>query len=100
MATPIYKGKPAAANSGWLDGVGTWVSGSTPAYAGQSQYTRPPSGFFGSVTPAYKPAPPRIDGAVSAPDTMTAEADSECPDEPERITVLIPRELIEPQKAE
>ena len=98
MATPIYKAHPGAANSGWLNGLGTWVTGSTPAYAGQGQYARPSSGFFGGATPAYKPAPARIDGAVSAPDTMTAQAGSECSEEPERITVLIPRELIESQQ--
>lgn len=96
MASPIYKGAPSpAAHSGWLNGVTSWFTGSTPAYAGQGLSVRGSSGYFGAAMPAYKPAPMRTDGAMNAPD---AEPGSECPDEPERITVLIPRELIEPQQ--
>lgn len=97
MANPIYKGATQLnANRGWLNGLSSWFTGSVPAYAGQGQSTRG-SGYFGGATPAYKPAPARTDGAVYAPGAESVQASSECPDEPERITVLIPRELIEPQ---
>ena len=99
MATPIYKGSAQPnANGGWLTGLGSWFAGSAPAYAGRGQYAPASSGYFGGATPAYKPAPSAVDGAVYAPDAVAAEAVTECPAEPERITVLIPRELIEPQQ--
>lgn len=102
MSTPIYKGKAQpAADSGWLAGLGSWFGGPAPAYAGRGQATQASSGYLGGSTPAYKPAP-SPDGAVSAPDAVTTSAlapdDTGCPAEPERITVLIPRELIEPQQ--
>ncbi len=113
MATPIYKGKAQpAADSGWLTGLGSWFGGAAPAYAGRRQAAQGSSGYFGGTTPAYKPAPTSTDGAVSAykptptstdgtasaPDAVAADVVTECPDEPARITVLIPRELIEPQQ--
>ena len=102
MTTPIYKGKAQPpGDSGWLAGLGSWFGRSAPAYAGRGQATQASSGYFGGATPAYKPAP-SADGAVNAPDAVTtgaiASAGTECPTEPERITVLIPRELIEPQQ--
>jgi hypothetical protein len=88
MATPNYKGAPVPANSGWLSGLGSLFSGQAPAYAGQVQMTQS-AGFFGSAAPAYKTAP------TAAASATTADAAGGC-DEPERITVLIPRELIDP----
>lgn len=87
MATPNYKGAPVPANSGWLSGLGSLFAGQAPAYAGQGQVTQS-AGFFGSGAPAYKSAP-------TAAASATADTAGGC-DEPERITVLIPRELIDP----
>lgn len=94
MTTPNYKGKAQpTANSGWFGNLGSWFSGPKPAYtAAKGQ-----SGYLGGMTPAYKPAPATVNGA-NAPEAV--EADAECSTGPERITVLIPRELIEQQKAE
>ena len=93
MTTPNYKGKAQPpANSGWFGSLGSWFSGPKPAYtAAKGQ-----SGYLGGMTPAYKPAPTIVEGA-EAPGSM--ESDAECSG-PERITVLIPRELIEQQKTE
>ena len=88
MATPNYKGAPAPANSGWFSGISSLFTGQAPAYAGQGQVTQS-AGFFGSAAPAYKTAP------TAAAPASTADAVGGC-DEPERITVLIPRELIDP----
>ncbi len=67
MATPIYKGtgQPATAG-GWLSGLGSWFRSAAPAYAG-SQTTQGSTGFLGSATPAYKPAPTPNDGSTVAP---------------------------------
>src|SRR5688572_26479275 len=98
MASPIYKGVAQSnATGGWLTGLGSWFTGTPPAYAGKGRAPAS-SGYFGGAQPAYKPAPVRTDGAVYAPDAEMAEASSECPADAERITVLIPRELIEPQQ--
>jgi hypothetical protein len=95
MTTPNYKGKaqPTANSGGWFGNLGSWFSGPKPAYtAAKGQ-----SGYLGGMTPAYKPAPTNVDGA-NTPEAI--EADAECATGPERITVLIPRELIEQQKSE
>ena len=86
MATPAYKGKgQPAANSGWLSGFGSWFSVQAPVYAGAGQSVAGSSGYLGGSTPAYKPAP-----SVS-PDDTGAAGD-------ERITLVIPRELLESQE--
>lgn len=77
--TPIYKGlgQPTA-NSGWLSGVSRWFGGAAqPAYA-----TKPVAKPVTDQPPVAELVP-SIDG---------------CPIEPERITVLIPRELLGPQQ--
>jgi len=87
MATPAYKGKgQPAANSGWLSGFGSWFGVQAPVYAGAGQSVASSSGYLGGSTPAYKPAPSTSqDGAEGSPDD-------------ERITLVIPRELIESQQ--
>ena len=94
MTAPIYQGagQPTAAG-GWLSGFASWFGGPAPAYVGKGQAAQGSTGFFGGATPAYKPAPTSADGSAFGP-SATAEA---C-QEPERITVLIPRELLEPQQ--
>ena len=93
MATPIYKGagQPATAG-GWLSGLASWFSGPAPTYVGKGQTAQASTGYLGSTTPAYKPAPASTDGT---PPTPSADAGQEG----ERFTVLIPisRELIERQ---
>ena len=99
MATPIYKGTgQPAATGGWLSGLGSWFGGPAPAYVSKGQS----SGYLGGATPAYKPAPASTAGnaattSANADDDSDDDDDGECR-EPERITVLIPRELIEPQQ--
>ena len=92
MAMPIYKGpdQPVAAG-GWLSGLASWFGGSAPAYARTGQAAQGSTGYLGGATPAYKPAPAPTDG------TTPSAASGDCR-EPERITVLIPRELIESQQ--
>jgi hypothetical protein len=70
MASPNYKGggQPTA-DSGWLAGIGSW--------------------FGGGLTPVYKPAPSSL-----APSSTSGASAATCADEPEQITVLIPRDLI------
>lgn len=48
------------------------------------------AGFLGSAAPAYNTAP-----SIAA-DPATAQATADGCEEPERITVLIPRELLDP----
>jgi hypothetical protein len=93
MATPVYKGagQPTAAG-GWLSGLTSWFGGPAPAYVGKGQAAQGSTGYLGGATPAYKPAPAPTDGTSTTPSATTEECR-----EPERITVLIPRELIEPQ---
>ena len=93
MAAPIYKGagQPTAAG-GWLSGFASWFGGPAPAYAGKDQAAQGSTGFLGGATPAYKLAP-SADG-----DPASTGANAEVCREPERITVLIPRELIDPQQ--
>ena len=93
MAAPIYNGagQPTAAG-GWLSGFASWFGGPAPAYVGKGQAAQGSTGFLGGATPAYKAAP-SIDG-----DPASAGANAEVCREPERITVLIPRELIDPQQ--
>ena len=94
MASPVYKGSnQPTASSGWLAGLASWFGGSAPVYAGVGQSTQGSSGFLGGATPAYKPAPAFGDGTQSV-----AGSAAVCPVEPERITVLIPRDLIGPQE--
>lgn len=94
MATPIYKGTTQpSANSGWLSGLGSWFGGSPPVYAGNGQASQAGSGYLGGSAPAYKQVTGQADGGSS----NAASADAEC-QEPERITVLIPRELIDAQQ--
>jgi hypothetical protein len=86
MATPTYNGSgQPAANSGWLGGLGSWFGVATPAYAGAGQSVTGSTGYFSGTTPAYK--------STSTP-TPTPNAASACP---ERITLVVPRELLEPQ---
>ena len=61
MTTPTYQGsgQPRADNGLW-SGLGSWLGGSTPAYAGDGQPSPGTSGFLGSSTPAYKSAPSSI----------------------------------------
>jgi hypothetical protein len=93
MTTPIYKGVAQPdANRGWLSNLGSWFAGSVPAYAGRGQAAPGSSGYFGGATPAYKTA------STSAADGPLAVAATDCAAEPERITVLIPRDLIEQQE--
>ena len=94
MATPIYKGtgQPATAG-GWLSGLASWFGGPGPAYVGNGQAAQGSTGFLGGATPAYKLAPSFTDG-----DPATSSATADACREPERITVLIPRELIDPQQ--
>ena len=94
MATPIYKGTAQpAANNGWLSGLGSWFGGSPPGYAGKGQVSQAGSGYLGGSAPACKQVTASTDGGSSS----AASTDAEC-QEPERITVLIPRELIDPQQ--
>jgi hypothetical protein len=77
MATPIYKGAvQPAANSGWLSGIGSWFGASAPAYG----------------VPAVKPA---VVAATPTPTVAPAVAGT-C--EPDRITLVIPRDLIGSQQ--
>lgn len=86
MATPAYKGKgQPPPDNGWLSGFGSWFSVQAPAYAAAGQSVASSSGYLGGSTPAYKPAP-----SVSPDDTEGSPGD-------ERITLVIPRELIEQQ---
>ena len=91
MATPVYQGagQPTAVG-GWLSGLTSWFSGPAPAYVGKGQVAQGSTGYLGGATPAYKPAP--TDATSSTP-TM-----ADVCREPERITVLIPREAFEPQQ--
>ncbi len=87
MATPAYKGTgQPAAYSGWLSGLGSWFSVQAPVYAGAGQAASSSSGYVGGSTPAYQPAP-----IASPADTAGSSGD-------ERITLVIPRELIESQQ--
>ena len=76
MATPTYEGAgQPAANSGWLSGVGSWLGASAPGYA---------------TTPPVKAA-----AVIAAPTPATAVVTS-C--EPDRITLVIPRDRIDSQQ--
>ena len=76
MATPTYEGAgQPAANSGWLSGVGSWLGASAPSYA---------------TTP-----PVRAAAVVATPTPATAVVTS-C--EPDRITLVIPRDRIDSQQ--
>ena len=76
MATPTYEGAgQPAANSGWLSGVGSWLGASAPSYA---------------------TAPPAKAAAVVATPTPATAVVTSC--EPDRITLVIPRERIDSQQ--
>ena len=76
--TPAYKGTAQpTANGGWLSGLTSWFGVPTPQYAGSGQ----PTG--GASSTPYKPAP---------------AAQSATCDDAERVTLVVPRELIEPQQ--
>ncbi len=78
MATPIYKGAvQPAANSGWLSGMGSWFGASAPAYA----------------VPAPKPV-----AAVTTPTPIGGAGARRRACDPDRITLVIPRELIGSQQ--
>jgi len=78
MATPIYAGSAhAPATSGWLGGLGSWFGIATPAYVGAGQPASNKSGYFSGTTPAYKVAPPS---------------------QAQRITLVVPRDVIDPQQ--
>ncbi len=81
MATPAYKGSgQPQADSGFLSGFGSWFGGGgTPAYVGEGQPSSASSGFLGSSTPAYKPAP--SSGGTRAVD--------------QRIAIVVPRQLFQ-----
>ena len=70
--------------AGVLGGLGSWFGVATPAYAGEGQPISSSSGFFGGSTPAYKTR------------VATTPVTQPCVD-PERITIVIPRELVESQ---
>ena len=74
MTTPIYKGQPPAAHSGWLGGLGSWLGGgSTPTYAGTGQPSPGTSGHLAGSAPAYKSAPVKPSPApMSAAPAATA----------------------------
>lgn len=81
MATPNYKGtsQPVASSGGWLSGMGSW---------------------FGASAPAYAPAPAaKSTATVPTASNVTTGATSDvgvvC--EPDRITLVIPRSLIDTQ---
>jgi hypothetical protein len=79
MATPTYNGNgQPTANSGWLGGLGSWFGVATPAYAGAAQPATSSSGYFSGTTPAYKQAPSSLNASK----------------QPERITLVVPRELV------
>jgi hypothetical protein len=82
MATPVYAGNAQpTANSGWLGGLGSWFGVAAPAYAGAGQPAVSTSGYFSGTTPAYKqPATQKLSSVG----------------EGERITLVVPRELIPP----
>ena len=79
MATPSYKGSgQPQSDSGFWSGLGSlFGGGGTPAYVGEGQPSSGSSGFFGSSTPSYKPAPSGRSDAAS-----------------QRIAIVVPRELI------
>ena len=78
MATPTYEGTgQPAANSGWLSGVGSWLGASAPSYA---------------------TAPPVKAAAVVATPTPTPATAVVTSCEPDRITLVIPRERIDSQQ--
>ena len=79
MATPTYKGTgQPAANSGWLSGMGSWFGASAPSYG----------------VPAPKPV-----AAVTPPTPTPTSAPAvagTC--DPDRITLVIPRDLLGSQQ--
>lgn len=86
MATPTYKGSgQPTVNGGWLGGLGSWFGVTAPAYAGVGQASAGSTGYFSGTTPTYKtsPAPSTNDASSAAPD---------------RITLVVPRGLIDPQQ--
>lgn len=85
MATPIYKGAQQSGAPA-RSGLGSWFGVGTPAYAGNGQPSSGSGGLFGSGAPAYVTQP-------STPST-TQPADACAPTD--QITVLIPRELLDP----
>ena len=73
MATPTYKGAgQPTSDGGWLSGMGSWFGGLPPTYA----------------APAPKPAA----AAPPAPPVVVGDCDGD------RITLVIPRELIGSQQ--
>ena len=85
MATPTYKGSgQPTVNGGWLGGLGSWFGVKAPAYAGSGQAANGSTGYLSGTTPTYKSASTSQDVASSS--------------EPERITFVVPRGLIEPQQ--
>ena len=80
MATPTYKGTgQPTGDSGWLSGMGSWFGASPPSYA-----TPAPKPVAAVTTPAPTVAP------------VTTPADGTC--DSDRITLVIPRELIGSQQ--
>ena len=101
MATPSYKGtcQPKADSSFW-SGFGSWFGGgSKPAYVGEGQSSSASSGFLGTGTPAYKPAPSLAQGAQSPVTRAITPADFP----PGPFAIVIPRgfgstcDVIDPQ---
>ena len=94
MATPIYAGvgQPTV-NGGWLAGLGAWFGTAVPVYAGEGQPLSTSSGYLGGSTPIYKTAP----SASNVGETISRVVSSPNGNEPERITLVIPRELLEQQ---
>ena len=79
MATPNYKGTSQPVSSGgWLSGMGSW---------------------FGASAPAYAPAPTKTAATVPTASNVTtgttSDVDVVC--ERDRITLVIPRSLIDTQ---
>ena len=85
MATPTYKGtgQPVTSGGGWLSGIGSWF-GATPPVYGSAATTKPVAA--GTSVPAPSASGSATGGAVVA----SCDAD--------RITLVIPRELIDSQQ--
>ena len=83
MATPTYDGTgQPIANSGWLSGVGSWFGAAAPVYASAP------------VKPAVSASPPQATGTLGATPAVGVVASCD----PDRITLVIPRELIDTQQ--
>ncbi len=99
MGTPIYQGpgQPPADNGGLLGGLGSFLGGASPAYAGVNQ-SQSAASWLGNATPAYAPAPPPPPSSLAnAPcDVCGSDDQDSCPVDPTalaagQIAIVIPR---------